>query len=185
MCKVSFILKLVSVMAIMALWSLFSLVGLHAINGIDPGFDLGGDYEMCLWPGFIIHWQSREKFEYEDVAGLYGVTAIGVDSDWIAGKTDDGFFAICKKSDEVFYPYKTYDQLQSACGLSISRNDLTFTFPYQYRKKLDYTLLPRVLLTTTPPALVLMVLAIVGFRRLGKLLLFPFVRLKKRLATSE
>jgi len=161
-----------------------SLVIFLAANGPDPHFDLGSDYEMLFWPGGIIHWQSREEGKFEEVFGPHRVTAISVDSDWIVGKMDDGFFAICKKSDEVFYPYKTYDQLQSACGLSISRNDLTFASPYQYSKKLDYTLLPRVLLTTTPLALVF-VLAIVGFRRLGKLLLFPFTRLKKRLATSE
>ena len=177
MCKVWFILKLVGVMAIMALWSFVSLVSFRVVNGPDPGFDLGGNYEMCFWPGFIIHWQSREEGEYEDVIYPERVTAISVDSDWIVGKTDKGFFAICKKSDEVFYPYKTYDQLQSACCLSISINNLTTTFPSQY-EKLDYTCLPSILSVTIPAALFSMVVVIIGFERSGRLLVFPFVWLK-------
>jgi len=174
------ILKLLII--IMA-WCFVSYMPFAVVNYLAMTYDLGNDYEMCGWLKCIIHWQSREEGEYEDVIPIT-IEAFNVNDDWIVGKTRKGFFAISKKSHEVFYPYNTYDQLQSVCNVNISINEDITPDPSQYLI-VDYTCLRPILLTTTPPALVLMVLAIIGFRRSGRLLLFPFTWLKKRLATSE
>jgi hypothetical protein len=169
------ILKLLPIIMV---WCFVSYYGFALENYFAPIYDLGNDYEMWGGPKAICHWQSREEAEHELIIPI-SIEALNVNDDWIVGKTRKGFFAISKKSHEVFYPYNTYDQLQSACDVNISINEAIPLDISQYLV-VDYTCLRPILLTTTPPALVLMVVAIIGFRRSGRFLLSPFVRLKKR-----
>lgn len=169
------ILKL---LVIIMVWCFVSYMPFAVVNYLAMIYDLGNDYEMWGGPDAIYHWQSREEAEFEQVIPI-SIEALNINDDWIVGKTRKGFFAISKKSHEVFYPYDTYDQLRSVCDVNISINEAIPLDISQYLV-VDYTCLRPILLTTTPPALVLMVVAIIGFRRSGRFLLFPFTRLKKR-----
>lgn len=116
--------------AVLLIWSPVVNAAFGLAQGQDPSFDLGDDYEMWGPARTIIHWQSRDNFEWDRIIHPEATLEFALQGPWIIGRTETGWFAIQKKSHQVHYPVSK-DHLATVTGLDISSLDME-TDPWPY-----------------------------------------------------
>ncbi|MHC4602777.1 MAG: hypothetical protein ACYS6W_05535 [Planctomycetota bacterium] len=108
--------------------------------------------------------------EYIDPLKDYDVNAIAVLDKFIIGRASNGWFAINRETHKVLYPYESKEKLKSEAMVIFSDSDLTTSRPWS---RMVIHLRTKVAL---PLIALLFSVPLIGFRRTGRVLKFPFKR---------
>ncbi len=72
-------------------------------QGPTPFFDLGNNYRMESWPGYISHSPNPETTDYSMLISE-PIETFGLQGPWLVGKTEKGWFVINKETNSIVYP---------------------------------------------------------------------------------
>lgn len=166
------IFEFLRILVVLTIWFIIVYICFNFAQGTEPIFDLGNDYKIIRWPGPIRRSNMGENVpveqRYLEKIIEERVTAIYVDSTWIAGITYRGWFGINKQTHEVYYPYKSHEELCATIGFNFSPNNLITRRPLAYEKILPHTKRFVAIIST------IALIALIGFRRIGRIMTFPF-----------
>jgi len=168
------------IIVVLLIWFVLAFLGFNIAQGPDRLYDLGNGYKIVRWPGPIVRWNidpgetdaGQVPYHYkiieEDVNAFY------VDSTWIVGRTYRRWFGINKQTGELYYPYKSHEELCAATGFSVSPNKLVTGYPLSY--EVIWPPAKRVVAIIS----VLAIIPLIGFRRSAKILRELFNRKQKK-----
>lgn len=124
------------IIVVLLIWFVLAFLGFNIAQGPDRLYDLGNGYKIVRWPGPIDRWNIDENVpveqHYHEKILEEDVTAFYVDSTWIVGRTYRRWFGINKQTGELYYPYKSHEELCAATGFSFSPNKLVTGYPLLY-----------------------------------------------------
>jgi hypothetical protein len=123
-----FILVSISFLA----WVAISVIIFFVCQGPEPHFKLDDNYQLWRWPGQIAYVNPPEGHDLLVFEGDARVNAVVVLNDFIIGRIDDKWFAINRKTQEVFYPYSSKQALEFKTGVKFSELDLITSMPWSY-----------------------------------------------------
>lgn len=174
----SFVSEVLRIIVVLAIWFVLVYVGFKFAQGPDSVYGLGNGYEIVRWPGPIVRWNLDENVPMEqrycEKIIAAPVTAFYVDSTWIAGQTTVRWFAINKETGEVYYPYKSHEELCTATGFTFSPDELVTKRPSSYE------VIGAPAKRTVATISILAIIPLIGFRRFGRIIAVLFnVRQKK------
>lgn len=128
----TFILRLViGIVAVLLIWNPLVTLTHRFAQGPDVAFDMGDNYEIWGWPGYVIYWQSKEKFRFERIIHPERTLEFALKGPWLVGRSEKGWFAINKKTHKVHYPHSSKDELERIIAFEISSLDFV-TDPRTY-----------------------------------------------------
>ena len=162
------VIEILRIIVVLIIWYVLLYFGYNLAQGPDRAFDLGNGYKMFHWPGFIDRWNFDEDIPPEDI--YYEkiveeeINSFFVNPVWIVGKTEKGWFAINKHTHDVYYPYKSHNELCAVTGFSFSQNNLITYYPLSYEILSTDT---KVIVTIIS---ILGIIATIGFSRCGRIL---------------
>ncbi|NIT55186.1 MAG: hypothetical protein GWN00_02730 [Aliifodinibius sp.] len=165
------------IILVLTIWFVIVYIGFNLAQGPDRSFDLGNGYEIIRWPGSINRWNVDANIPtgmgYYKKVIEERVTAFYVDSTWIVAKTYIHWFAINKQTHEVYYPYKSHEELCATIGFSFSPDKLITSYPHFYEKIWPHTK------RFISVMIVLAIVPLIGFRRTGKIIKSLFKQVEK------
>lgn len=173
--------KLTASLIYKVVWLFFLLIvsifTLLVCEGPDRTYILDSNYRLWNWPGTLI----RIKTRYEDDTHNFGVeyicplgsasevNAFALFDEFIVGRTtDNDWFALNRKTYKVWYPYKSQQKLRLDAGVEFSNSDLRTSRPWNL---MIVHLRTKIIL---PLIALFFIIALVGFKRTGRILKFPF-----------
>jgi len=114
---------------ILPFWYVFVNLVFAFSLGQDPNFDLGDNYIVTHR---LLYYRSKAEAGYyiEERVIDDPIVEFAFSGPWLVGKTNNGLFAIQRKTQELHYPLAK-DQLQTVTGLDTSSLDMETDFgPY-------------------------------------------------------
>lgn len=177
----SFVREVLRITIVLAIWFVLVDIEFNLAQGPDRVYGLGNGYEIVCWPGPIIRWNVDENVPveqhyYEKIIEA-PVTAFYVDSTWIAGQTTVRWFAINKETGEVYYPYKSHEELCTATGFTFSPDKLITKRPRSY----EVIWAPANRVRAVAIISILAIIPLIGFRRFGRIIAVVFKIKQKKL----
>ncbi len=169
------IITVVFKMVWLGIWLLVSDFAFLVCQSPDPTYILDSNYQLWNWPGTLIRLKPAD-WEDDPIAIRYvnpldvrrDIKAFAVLEKFIVGRTSDGWFAINKETHEIWYPHKSQEALRVASGVTFYDPQLTTSRPWS---RMVIHLHTKVAL---PLIALLFSVPLIGFRRTGRILKFPF-----------
>ncbi|MCD4831528.1 MAG: hypothetical protein K8R02_06945 [Anaerohalosphaeraceae bacterium] len=99
----------IGILLTLCFW-LVSIMVVHLSLGVPPiRHDIGNGYEVWGWPeGKLMCWKSKENNTLNWIIND-PITKLALESHWIIGKTNKGWFAIDTETKKLSYPLSEND----------------------------------------------------------------------------
>lgn len=109
----------ITVVLILVVWKQVVTSAFMLAQGQDPAFDMGDKYEMMHRRVWYVDVRGRHGEQVQNVLGER-VIEFALTGPWLLGRTQEGWFAIQKKRQQVHYPIPK-EEVERTTGLDLSR----------------------------------------------------------------
>ena len=141
--KKPLVAAIIGIVLIGLLWHPITIVMTRVAQGPDLVCGIGDGYEIYGWPGYLVYTPPTDVND-DNFERLISdpITEIAINSSWVVGKTNIGWFAVDKSSRAVHYPFKERDELLKNINLNINDlNTIEDISQYEIKSPLKDTIL--------------------------------------------
>jgi len=123
-------IKLIGTVSCVVIWLIMCFIALLVGQGTSLHWQLDTNYELCGWPGFIIKTTEPNAYDMYLLKINKGIDRFLVNTNFIVGKSSDGWFAINRMTHQVWESYPSAQDLQLANGVEFSESELNTSRPW-------------------------------------------------------
>ena len=106
------------------LWNPVAEIAFSLIQGQDSVCDMGDNYKIQSPAGNVLYIKPNEEHKWKTIIPER-VNEFALKEPWFIGRTTKGWFAINKKTDDVYYPTSTLKQLGDMVKIDLSELELS------------------------------------------------------------